>query len=70
MIKRAETCETRRQELFSVRDIFNFLDDDQINVFKNTESINKKLVSSTYSIILNVNDMYMVDLLFVQHLFV
>ena len=53
MIKRAETCETRRQEIFNVRDIFHFLNDDQINVFRNTEKINKKLVSLTYSIIFN-----------------
>ena len=51
MIKRAETCETRRKEIYSVRDIFNFLDDDQINVFRNIETINKKLVSLTYSIV-------------------
>ena len=53
MIKRAETCETRRQEIFSVTDIFNFLTDEQINVFRNIEKINKKVVSLTYSIIFN-----------------
>ena len=51
MIKRAETCETRRQEIFDVRYIFKFLDDDQINVFRNVEKNNRKLVSLTYSII-------------------
>ena len=51
MIQRAGTCETRRQKFFSVRNIFNFLTDDQINVYKNIEKINKKLVSLTYSII-------------------
>ena len=53
MIKRAETCETRRQEIFNVRELFNFLNDDQINVFRSTEKINKKMVSLTYSIIFN-----------------
>ena len=59
MIKRAETCETRRQEIFSVTDIFNFLTDEQINVFRNTEKINKKMVSLTYSIIFNETCKYM-----------
>ena len=63
MIKRAETCETRRQEIFSVGDIdqinvwsINVLftkTDDQINAFRNIEKINKKLVSLTHSIIFN-----------------
>ena len=53
MIKRAETCETRRQKNVSVRYILHFLTDDQINVFRNIEKINKKLVSLTYSIIFN-----------------
>ena len=57
MIKGAETCETRRrQEICNVRDIFNFINDDQINVFRNTEKINKKLDSLTYSI--NFNETY------------
>ena len=47
MIRSAETCETMRQEIFSARDIFNYLDDDQINVFRNIKKINKKLVSFT-----------------------
>ena len=46
-------CETRRQEILSVRVIFTFLTDDQINVFRNMEKIKKKLVSLTYSIIFN-----------------
>ena len=58
MIKRAETCETRRQEIFNVREIFNFLNDEQINVFRNTEKINKKMVSLTYSIIFNETYIY------------
>ena len=53
MIKRAKTCETSRQEIFNVRDIFTFLNDHQINVFRNTEKINEKLVSLTLSIISN-----------------
>ena len=58
MIKRAESCETRRQEIFNVREIFNFLSDEQINVFRITENINKKLVSLTYSIIFNETYIY------------
>ena len=53
MIKRAGACETRRQETFSVRDIFNILDDDQINDFRNIEKVNMKLFSLAYSIIFN-----------------
>ena len=49
MIKGAETCETHRLEIFSVRNIFNFVDDDQINVFfRNIEKTDKKLVSLSY----------------------
>ena len=53
MIRRAETCETHRQEICSVGDIFNFLTDGQINVYINIDKINKKLVSLTYLIIFN-----------------
>ena len=53
MIERAETYETCRQEIFSVRDIFIFLEDDQINVFRDIEKINTNFVSLTYSIIYN-----------------
>ena len=42
MIKRAERCETRRQEIFSVTDIFNILTDEQINVFRNIEKLMRK----------------------------
>ena len=58
MIKRAETCETRRQKNVSVRYILHFLTDDQINVFRNIEKIRKKLVSLTYSIIFNETYIY------------
>ena len=58
MIRRAETCETHRQEICSVGDIFNFLTDGQINVYINIDKINKKLVSLTYLIIFNETYIY------------
>ena len=48
MVKRAQTCDSHQQEILSVRDIVIFLDDNQINVFRNIEKVNKKLVSLTY----------------------
>ena len=53
MIKRAETCEKHRQEICNARDIFNFLNVDQINVSRNIQKIDKKLVPLTCSIIFN-----------------
>ena len=58
MIKSAETCETRRQEVYSVRYIFIFLSDDQIDVFLNLEKINMKLVSLNYSNIFDESYIY------------
>ena len=68
MIKSAETCETRPQEIFSVTDIFNFLTDGQINVLRNIEKINKKVISLTYSIIYNeTNIVQYIHLIFFNH---
>ena len=52
MNKCAETYETRRQKNVSVRDIFNFLD-DQINVFRNIERKTNMYLDSLLNLFYN-----------------